>query len=99
MWDVLVFFFSSRMRHTSWPRDWSSDVCSSDLMSCFLSGFSGFCYLIFFFIFFLFFLFFFLNVFIDRKSVVLGKSVDIGGRRIITKKTIHIYIFLFHHYY
>src|SRR5215208_7307762 len=27
----LFFFFSSRRRHTSWPRDWSSDVCSSDL--------------------------------------------------------------------
>src|SRR5207253_8692728 len=27
----LVFFFSSRRRHTRWPRDWSSDVCSSDL--------------------------------------------------------------------
>src|SRR5207253_5415182 len=26
-----LFFFSSRRRHTSWPRDWSSDVCSSDL--------------------------------------------------------------------
>src|SRR5437870_11035702 len=25
------FFFSSGRRHTSWPRDWSSDVCSSDL--------------------------------------------------------------------
>src|SRR5439155_18167386 len=25
------FFFTSRRRHTSWPRDWSSDVCSSDL--------------------------------------------------------------------
>src|SRR5207253_6640569 len=25
-------FFSSRRRHTRWPRDWSSDVCSSDLM-------------------------------------------------------------------
>src|SRR5439155_1093154 len=25
------YFFSSRRRHTSWPRDWSSDVCSSDL--------------------------------------------------------------------
>src|SRR5437870_13580838 len=24
-------FFSSRRRHTRWPRDWSSDVCSSDL--------------------------------------------------------------------
>src|SRR6266508_4123161 len=26
-----LFFFSSRRRHTRWPRDWSSDVCSSDL--------------------------------------------------------------------
>src|SRR5690606_41032199 len=26
-----VFFFSSRRRHTSFSRDWSSDVCSSDL--------------------------------------------------------------------
>src|SRR5207253_4650563 len=24
-------FFSGRRRHTRWPRDWSSDVCSSDL--------------------------------------------------------------------
>src|SRR5437660_6721393 len=29
--NVLFFFFSSRRRHTRWPRDWSSDVCSSDL--------------------------------------------------------------------
>src|SRR5690625_3806125 len=28
---LLLFFFSSRRRHTRWPRDWSSDVCSSDL--------------------------------------------------------------------
>src|SRR5207253_6774432 len=27
------FFFSSRRRHTRWPRDWSSDVCSSDLVA------------------------------------------------------------------
>src|SRR5690625_4406438 len=27
------FFFSSRRRHTRWPRDWSSDVCSSDLFA------------------------------------------------------------------
>src|SRR5439155_16778187 len=26
-------FSSSRRRHTRWPRDWSSDVCSSDLSS------------------------------------------------------------------
>src|SRR3989440_6385921 len=28
---VLIFFFSSRRRHTRSDRDWSSDVCSSDL--------------------------------------------------------------------
>src|SRR5690606_40127313 len=28
---ALLFFFSSRRRHTSFSRDWSSDVCSSDL--------------------------------------------------------------------
>src|SRR5438067_5178300 len=27
----MFFFFSSRRRHTSSKRDWSSDVCSSDL--------------------------------------------------------------------
>src|SRR6266508_3783883 len=27
----MFFFFSSRRLHTRWPRDWSSDVCSSDL--------------------------------------------------------------------
>src|SRR5207247_6874098 len=28
---LLFFFFSSRRRHTRSTRDWSSDVCSSDL--------------------------------------------------------------------
>src|SRR6266498_5483619 len=28
---MLLFFFSSRRRHTRCGRDWSSDVCSSDL--------------------------------------------------------------------
>src|SRR5690606_40319316 len=28
------FFFSSRRRHTRFSRDWSSDVCSSDLRIC-----------------------------------------------------------------
>src|SRR5690606_39893972 len=28
---VMLFFFSSRRRHTRFSRDWSSDVCSSDL--------------------------------------------------------------------
>src|SRR5690625_6491246 len=29
--SLAFLFFSSRRRHTRWPRDWSSDVCSSDL--------------------------------------------------------------------
>src|SRR5690606_40962329 len=29
--EHLLFFFSSRRRHTRFSRDWSSDVCSSDL--------------------------------------------------------------------
>src|SRR5690348_17679920 len=29
---MLLFFFSSRRRHTRWTGDWSSDVCSSDLV-------------------------------------------------------------------
>src|SRR5699024_12014510 len=34
-----VFFFSSRRRHTRSKRDWSSDVCSSDLPGlCAISG-------------------------------------------------------------
>src|SRR3712207_7092134 len=29
---IFFFFFSSRRRHTRYWRDWSSDVCSSDLV-------------------------------------------------------------------
>ena len=29
---IMFFFFSSRRRHTRYWRDWSSDVCSSDLV-------------------------------------------------------------------
>src|SRR5204863_1231926 len=32
------FFFSSRRRHTRSLRDWSSDVCSSDLFAELLAG-------------------------------------------------------------
>src|SRR6267143_858716 len=33
MWvESIRFFFSSRRRHTRWNCDWSSDVCSSDLV-------------------------------------------------------------------
>src|SRR2546421_5015153 len=31
LWSCVFFFFSSRRRHTRSDRDWSSDVCSSDL--------------------------------------------------------------------
>src|SRR5699024_12280703 len=33
-----LFFFSSRRRHTRSKRDWSSDVCSSDLKILYGSG-------------------------------------------------------------
>src|SRR5699024_1575889 len=42
-----IFFFSSRRRHTRSKRDWSSDVCSSDLKNQFerfasrIEGFSA----------------------------------------------------------
>src|SRR6266487_6499260 len=32
MFLIYFFFFSSRRRHTRWTGDWSSDVCSSDLV-------------------------------------------------------------------
>src|SRR5580765_962713 len=69
------FFFSSRRRHTRWTGDWSSDVCSSDLNGPTALKTSG------------------CTTAAsraafprDRKSVVEGKSVDLGGRRIIPKK-------------
>src|SRR2546422_4535437 len=33
MVEFFCFFFSSRRRHTRCSRDWSSDVCSSDLLA------------------------------------------------------------------
>src|SRR2546430_9842405 len=35
---ILFFFFSSRRRHTRFDCDWSSDVCSSDLLPNVLYG-------------------------------------------------------------
>src|SRR3712207_8057654 len=92
-----VFFFSSRRRHTRYWRDWSSDVCSSDLYAAaggtseplgvgvvaspvrtdypVSAVTSAGC-----------------SVAApraaarDRESVVEGKSVDLGGGRIIQKK-------------
>src|SRR5437763_17212450 len=34
MFQICFFFFSSRRRHTRYIGDWSSDVCSSDLVFC-----------------------------------------------------------------
>src|SRR3712207_4821608 len=40
-WFIMIFiFFSSRRRHTRYWRDWSSDVCSSDLVVL-ISGHDG----------------------------------------------------------
>src|SRR5690606_41211027 len=35
---LFFFFFSSRRRHTRFSRDWSSDVCSSDLAPSWRAG-------------------------------------------------------------
>src|SRR5690606_21080126 len=40
---LFFFFFSSRRRHTRFSRDWSSDVCSSDLLY-FSADMNGFQY-------------------------------------------------------
>src|SRR6266568_7545536 len=37
----VYFFFSSRRRHTRWNCDWSSDVCSSDLVDGWSMGVIG----------------------------------------------------------
>src|SRR5258707_12175610 len=84
---IRVLFFASRRRHTRYWRDWSSDVCSSDLTGPGPGTSPGStaptpptrgC----------------TTSWStrpccrsrDRKSVVWGKSVDLGGRRIIKKK-------------
>src|SRR3712207_8194235 len=99
---VIFFFFSSRRRHTRYWRDWSSDVCSSDLSypgqrdarhgrlhraallhagaDSFSQGSAPF-----------------RKGTVSRRAVGdapprseerrVGKSVDLGGRRIIKKKT------------
>src|SRR5256885_13294505 len=79
------FFFSSRRRHTRLQGDWSSDVAlpisagrmaaaSSATRFAICSGRA--CSSANFVI----------AAREDRKSVVEGKSVDLGGRRIIKKK-------------
>src|SRR3712207_9518345 len=79
-----MVFFSSRRRHTRYWRDWSSDVCSSDLRVVDVAHHRrqgvvpGLLvdqpvHLL-------------AHPAVDRKGVVYGKSVDLGGRRIIKKK-------------
>src|SRR5579862_9936121 len=72
---VGFFFFSSRRRHTIWNCDWSSDVCSSDLHLRSHPGLAE------------------IDLGRDAGGAKLrseerreGKSVDLGGRRIIKKK-------------
>src|SRR5690349_24145244 len=79
---VVFFFFSSRRRHTRSLRDWSSDVCSSDLLEGQPRRFrapahrrddlrAGF-----------------RRAQPETRSEErrVGKGVDLGGRRIIKKK-------------
>src|SRR2546421_11671523 len=71
--QTCALFFSSRRRHTRSDRDWSSDVCSSDLTSELqLQAEDGIRDLIVTGV-----------QTLDRKSVGKGKRVDIVGRRII----------------
>src|SRR5207249_8768856 len=74
---MMFFFFSSRRRHTRSKRDWSSDVCSSDLVPFLEKGY--------------------VVLAPDYRGSIgygrdrseerrVGKSVDLGGRRIIKKK-------------
>src|SRR5260370_12514178 len=39
--QLSIFFFSSRRRHTRFKCDWSSDVCSSDLVTRLLQMLHG----------------------------------------------------------
>src|SRR5438046_10274966 len=81
---ITIFFFSSRRRHTRLVSDWSSDVCSSDLdLLSIQAAFND------------------VGVYGDLSGALhvaasmwqkqigrasCGKSVDLGGRRIIKKK-------------
>src|SRR5438309_5172771 len=71
----VFFFFSSRRRHTRWNCDWSSDVCSSDLRGRPRAEAGRSLQVIG------------VDLLHDRSEERrVGKSVDLGGRRIIKKK-------------
>src|SRR5215467_14838052 len=67
------FFFSSRRRHTRLQGDWSSDVCSSDLVPSL--AVTSHQYVVGL-----------LPWRTRSEERRVGKSVDLGGRRIIKKK-------------
>src|SRR4030066_1291496 len=77
---MAYFFFSSRRRHTRFKCDWSSDVCSSDLPAPGGDGYETQA------------AYFVEGVRAGRmpeqrsEERRVGKSVDLGGRRIIKKK-------------
>src|SRR5256885_14017226 len=77
-----MFFFSSRRRHTRLQGDWSSDVCSSDLHGRAIGEIQqveAAAQVV-------------QQIVVRRQAHVrseerrVGKSVDLGGRRIIKKK-------------
>src|SRR5436305_11903010 len=83
-----VFFFSSRRRHTRCGRDWSSDVCSSDLSSSIRLAFYSVSESIRWKLHFDKLLPAVCRAYCIRSEERrVGKSVDLGGRRIINKKT------------
>ena len=84
---MLCFFFKQKTAYEIVSRDWSSDVCSSDLVEkidvqtnkkIIIPRYGDLAELVA--------ITFPDSNDVDRKSVVQGKSVDLGGRRIIKKK-------------
>src|SRR6266496_6639531 len=78
---MFFFFFSSRRRHTRSLRDWSSDVCSSDLgetrtesVRAGLAEVPAAALVVL------------VHDAARSEERRVGKSVDLGGRRIIKKK-------------
>src|SRR2546422_9922211 len=90
LWCVFFFFFSSRRRHTRCSRDWSSDVCSSDLGPLEMPVRLTVCRLASSLI--VRSLIgsrvggWFTKLTVRSEERRVGKGVDLGGRRIIKKK-------------
>ena len=76
----------SRRRHTRCSGDWSSDVCASDLCVCVCVCVILQCVCVCVCIYARRRIHIGVCVCVDRKSVVEGKSGDLGGRRMIKKK-------------